>query len=307
MQRISSLNRVLNLFGIGKSGFRNGDLASGIVPTEFNADWCNGVQEELVNVIEAGGIAPSQGSLSQLLTALRGVGVFETAAQFNNGTKAATTAFVKRQGMNFAFQTNIAITTTLTALQHVGALVLGNASTLITLTLPLASTVASGGCIAFQNAGTAPTTFSRQGADVIYVGAAPLTGITVQSGEYVLFETDGFNWTASGTGVLKFSESLNSFLGVSSSWKKYPDKNSPTGYIIEQWGLTGVLPANSALNVIFPMAFPTECSFVSCTVNDSGSIANYRTSVAGQTTTGFNIVNAYASTLPGAFWLAKGK
>lgn len=71
MQRISTLNRIANLFGPGKDGFKNGDLANGVVPTAFNADWCNGVQEELANVIEASGAALNAGSVVQLLTAIR--------------------------------------------------------------------------------------------------------------------------------------------------------------------------------------------------------------------------------------------
>lgn len=94
MQRISTSNRVLNLFGLGKDGFKNGDLASGVLPTEFNAAWCNSVQEELANVVEAGGLALNAGSVVQLLMALRSTGVFQTAAQLDNTTKVATTAFV---------------------------------------------------------------------------------------------------------------------------------------------------------------------------------------------------------------------
>lgn len=172
-----------------------------------------------------------------------------TAAQFDKSTKAATTAFVKRQGSTFAFQKNLAISTTLTAAEHVGAMLLGNAAVPITLTLPLASTVASGGCIAFQNAGNAAVTLSRQGTDVIYVGAGPLTGVTVRPGEFVLFETDGFNWTASGTGVLRFAGSFGASLAP------YGHQELPSGLIV-QWG--SVPSANLATTTTsFPIAFPS--------------------------------------------------
>lgn len=93
MQRISTLTKTLNLFGLGKHGFKNGDLATGILPTDLDAAWCNGIQEEVVAVIEAAGIELSGASLAQLLLALRSAGVFQTAALGDSGTKAATTAF----------------------------------------------------------------------------------------------------------------------------------------------------------------------------------------------------------------------
>lgn len=65
-------------------------------PTEITTDWLNGIQEELIAILLAGGIVPDKVNLSQLLTALRSAGVFQTAAQFDNTTKAATTEFVQK-------------------------------------------------------------------------------------------------------------------------------------------------------------------------------------------------------------------
>jgi hypothetical protein len=55
MQRIATLNKAVDLFGAGKHGFKNGNLAGGIAPTEFDAEWCNGMQEELSNLVENSG------------------------------------------------------------------------------------------------------------------------------------------------------------------------------------------------------------------------------------------------------------
>ncbi|HDR9285137.1 TPA: hypothetical protein QDB46_000191 [Burkholderia multivorans] len=49
----------------------------------------------------------------------------------------------------------------------------------------------------------------------------------------------------------QFSSSIGA-----SGWKKYPDPNSPTGYMIEQWGT--VTGANNTF-VSFPIAFPNAC------------------------------------------------
>lgn len=247
------------------------------IPTVVSADDMNMVIWSLMEVINAAGIAPAQfdaavpGTYTKVLAALRSAGVFQTATQFDNTTRAATTAFVKRQGSTFAYQTNLSISTTLTAAQHVGAMVLGNAAVPITLTLPLASTVASGGCIAFQNAGTAAATLSRQGTNVIYVGSGPLTGVTVRPGEYVLFETDGFNWTASGTGVLRFAGSFGASLAPNGH------QELPSGLLM-QWG--SVASANLATTTTsFPIAFPNGAPFqvYASGYNISGGIQAYVT------------------------------
>ncbi len=71
MQRISTSSAVADLFGSGKSGFRNGDLPRGVLPTSFNAEWCNHVQEEICNVIEGAGVALNPDKRDQLLAALQ--------------------------------------------------------------------------------------------------------------------------------------------------------------------------------------------------------------------------------------------
>lgn len=71
MLRISTLTKALNLFGAGKHGFQNGDMATSTPPTDFDAEWCNGVQEELLSVIEAAGLVPSDASYAQLLEAIK--------------------------------------------------------------------------------------------------------------------------------------------------------------------------------------------------------------------------------------------
>lgn len=70
MKRIDTTNRAIDLFGAGKDGFKNGNLGLGQLPTEFNADWPNGIQEELLAVVETAGLAASGGDLSQLRKAI---------------------------------------------------------------------------------------------------------------------------------------------------------------------------------------------------------------------------------------------
>jgi hypothetical protein len=89
MDRISTLTKVLDLFGIGKPGFRDGDLATGVVSTDLNAAWFNGVQEELLAIIEAAGIAPSAATYTQVAKALQAGKLWSAAAV---GTADAITA-----------------------------------------------------------------------------------------------------------------------------------------------------------------------------------------------------------------------
>lgn len=95
MKRIDTATAVPDLFGSGKPGFRDGNLASGQVPTDLNAKWFNQIQEELARVIEAAGLTLDESNLAQLLAALSLPGVFATPAAGDNTTRAATTAFVR--------------------------------------------------------------------------------------------------------------------------------------------------------------------------------------------------------------------
>lgn len=71
MKRISTSTKALDLFGPGKHGFKNGDLANGIQPTNLDSDWFNQVQEEISRVIEGGGLVLDGNVKTQLLQAIR--------------------------------------------------------------------------------------------------------------------------------------------------------------------------------------------------------------------------------------------
>lgn len=71
MDRIDTATKVVDLFGAGKHGFRDGDLALGVAPTYLNAKWFNAAQEELVNIIEAAGIVPDGAVRTQVRQAVK--------------------------------------------------------------------------------------------------------------------------------------------------------------------------------------------------------------------------------------------
>lgn len=70
-----------------------GNPGVGTPPTKPGPYWYHMIMEELLGVISAAGITPAPGNLTQLLTALRSAGVFQTQATNDSSTKVATTAF----------------------------------------------------------------------------------------------------------------------------------------------------------------------------------------------------------------------
>lgn len=70
MQRIATSTKAVDLYGVGKHGFKDGNLTVGITPTDLEASWCNGVQEELVNLIEVAGLVASGATLNQIVQAI---------------------------------------------------------------------------------------------------------------------------------------------------------------------------------------------------------------------------------------------
>lgn len=71
MFRIDTPNKAVDLFGAGKHGFRDGDKALGINPTELSASQQNALQEELAAIVEAAGLALNKANNGQVLEALQ--------------------------------------------------------------------------------------------------------------------------------------------------------------------------------------------------------------------------------------------
>lgn len=246
MDRISTTNKAVDLFGAGRHGFKDGDLALGIAPTELNAAWFNAVQEELMAIIEAAGIVPSAGTRNQVLTALRSAGVHQTPAQFDNSTQAATSAFVQRALGNYRGFYSTASALTLTA-AHVGGFMLTSGSTNYTITLPAANSIGGGGAITFTNGGTGVVSVARAGTDVININAGTATAISLQPGDTLTIVTNGSNaWAVSGG-----SANLLNSAAFGSSLAANGYQKLPSGLII-QWFKT-----NASGSVVFPIAFPT--------------------------------------------------
>lgn len=91
MKRIDSANKSVDLFGAGKHGFRDGNKALGINPTELTADFFNHLQEEVSNVIEGAGIALDTNNRSQLKTAIENM---IKGGDYKASVRAASTAAI---------------------------------------------------------------------------------------------------------------------------------------------------------------------------------------------------------------------
>lgn len=83
MQRINTTTKFTDLFGAGKHGFRDGNKASGIPATAFNAAWCNTIQEEIANFIEMSGGTLDAGNLHQMYDTLVSVSASAPGAFVN--------------------------------------------------------------------------------------------------------------------------------------------------------------------------------------------------------------------------------
>lgn len=71
MHRIDTPNRAIDLFGVGKPGWRDGNKVGGINPTEFNAAYLNTIQEELAAIAESVGLTLDPANNGQVLLAIQ--------------------------------------------------------------------------------------------------------------------------------------------------------------------------------------------------------------------------------------------
>lgn len=246
MKRIATATKAVDLFGAGKHGFKDGNKALGIAATQLDASIFNNIQEEIISIIEAAGIALNGAVYTQLLTALRSAGVFTTPAQFDATTKVATMAAVQRAIGGFQGRTGYG-----TAGQTIPASLVNSAINLFgtcsSITLPLLSSVPEGSTLKFVSA--LPCTIQRQGADEIFLNATTsLTSLGITNGGELLFVAGATSWYVSGTSALPYSSEFARDLSVA-GYQKLP------GGMIQQWG-TALSDVAGAVTVTYPIAFP---------------------------------------------------
>lgn len=258
------------------------------IPTIWSGKDANSLLWSLMEIVNAAGLAPKQfnkadaSTYGVLLSALRSAGVFQTAAQFDSTTKAATTGFVKDHGVQFGGQNGYTSSATLTA-SDVGKILDCASSSAFTITLPALAGLPVGGTITLQNRGSGVVTVQRQGADNISVSGSNIASIKLLSGESVTFTVSSNpNWFAFGSAILKYVGSFASNLDYS-GFKKVPDPGSPSGFFLFQWGSISTV-VGSDVTTTYPIAFPNGILHVFVTGDytpGSGSIAYHNASTQG--------------------------
>lgn len=185
-----------------------GNPSTGIMPTVPGPYMMHQLVEEIMAVIAAAGIAPDKANLSQLLTALRSTGVFQNPAQFDDSTKAATTAWVNHRGVAFSSingrALNVSCSIDPTWLGSWGEVQNPN----LTFTLPRASSVFLGSVFVFKcgfdcTIAAAPAVVGANPlpADLI---SPPTVGVASTfhgySGETITLVSNGIAWYVIGIG-----------------------------------------------------------------------------------------------------------
>ncbi len=182
-----------------------GNPGTGTPASKGGVFWHYQIGEELRAVIVAAGLTPSTSVLTQLRDALRSAGLFQTPAQFDSSTKAATTAFVQGVGLHSNGVNGTAANYVMTA-ADIGRFYYSvgiNAN----ITLPPILSVPSGSIVNILNINGSPCVIS--GNANIYAVGAVATSITIGQWENLTLVSNGATW---------FQMAGSSGLGVGQSW-----------------------------------------------------------------------------------------
>lgn len=233
----------------------------------------------LADLVAASGVSDAdlmlvrQGTTEKSLTpALLRSFLGVTPAQFDNDTSLATTEFVQRALGSYRSTRTISAATTLDA-SDIGKVIICGGSGEYDVTLPAVAALPDGaGIILWCNA-TNAVNAKTPGADVMYYGqgSSSLTTFPIpQGGELELSKFTAAGWAAKGSVQLKYSAEFGSLLSAN-GYKKIPDKNSPSGFWLIQWGSETFQTAGGT--VTFPIAFPNSVLKLYATADTPGAAA----------------------------------
>lgn len=288
MDFIQTANKQVDKFGPGKHGFSAGNSSGGIPATFVSQEWCDNVQQELINVIEGAGLTVNPASKTQLYQAILAMISGNAANGYKASVRAATTA-------------------------NIANLAGGAPNTLDGVTLVANDRILVKDQTAGSQNGIYVVTTLGTGANGTWTRATDADGVgELTSGAVVAVEEGATNADAqlmlTTNGAITIGTTPLAFVRkdvppgslVSSGYQKLP------GGLIFQWGLvtTGAgVPGSVA--VTFPIAFPTLCASVITTRTDAASSsANTVSNASGVSTTGFT---AWASTSPALVnWISIG-
>jgi hypothetical protein len=280
-------------------------LQAQAVPTAVSDLDMNSLIWNAMEVVKAAGLAGAQfdktipATYQKLLTALRSAGVFNTPAQFDNTTKAATAAFVQRALGNLAGATQLGIgaTTNLTAAQAGGLFQIQGG----TVNLPASAGLVPGASYSLWSSGASNVV--ANGADKIYGPNAGVSSLALGANDFLTV-----TWQQSGVWVVTAGSSA---LGLTASFASTLAGNGyqklPSGLII-QWGTVGITTATS---VTFPITYPIGPYVILLNQGNNGAAGNATLDTQSWSTSGFTgsafLAATGAATTRSAAWIAIGK
>lgn len=265
--------------GLVAGKFIDENTLTGAVGSLIPSAWGNSVTDEILAVIKAAGIEPAEAETDQLLKAIRGAALFQTAPKFSANKGVATTEFVQQALGSMAGYENYSASTVLKA-ADVGKYIYA-ASSNITLTLPDLASLPPGSRIYIQTgAGSNNVTVKSVNGNIGGPNApvALSSNMVLSAGVATEFISSGPTWIAAGGSGL-----------ASLSGNGY--QKLPSGMII-QWIFTTNLGSQGALSS-WPIAFPNACLFAAVTCSNGAAPAYVSIGAKSATQVG-----AYSSSLP---------
>lgn len=292
--------------GLVNGKFVDENPITGMPGSLIPAAWGNAVTQEILSILGAAGITPSETENDQLLKAIRGKFLFVTEPQFAATKAAATTEFVQRALGSFAGGRGVSGSEVLTGADIGKRLEL---SAGVTVTLPASSSVPNGSAILISAGPVSLTSrvtvaagdqlaMNNLGVAVPYLLAA--------GGDFLVIR-EGNVWRCHlGSETLRTAKIFSAVFGYDAHQALPSGWTFKTGHGSTN-GSAGVVP------VTFPVAFPTACMFVVAIYAGAGGSVNPSICQSGiPTRTGFtgyltNMVGNNGGFTEGGFnWLAIG-
>lgn len=256
MQRIDDPSAATSLptpEAAGAPGYwTEGNPVTGVPATLERASWFNSVQEELMSILAAAGVAPSKTTYTQVVQAI------QTLTRQVLGNRQSMLA---KSGAYTILPTDM------------GKIIYVAGAGGAILTLPPANSVPVGAAISVINLNTGGVTIGRPASglgssDVIQYGIATTPSSAIFQGEFLELVSDGSSQWIPGARTTGL-DLLPSFAAarVSNGYQKLP------GGLILQWGFANAGTDSNGATISFPIAFPTGVLSVVATNNEGNCAA----------------------------------
>lgn len=252
-------------------------VPGGELGTVLGSAWLNGVQAEVFAVLAAAGMVPAAAN-NQLLAAIQGGAL----------TSGAATGSADALALTWGNSALAALKDRMTIVVMASFM---NATMTPTFNLTLGATAT--------------------GAKTIVKGAnLPLAAGDIAGANHALSLTYS---TALDKWILNNPANLGGSVLATNGWKKYPDPTSPTGYFIEQWGMSVMTAGASNVAgtgwINYPIVFPNKALTVNLQQQSVDNVLCSYAAAAHPTDAGrfaWAFLSASAGLTRNVQWNAKG-